>query len=242
MVRLGVLCLFAFFCAANASQAKAKLQAQEQQLFLLEQKIEQQNQRIDGLVSIIEGLAQQLNASKNEDSTNNQNELIKELASMIDKINENYVTKEDLAKALGSSKVDVSKPDVKQIDKDLVDKSPQELYQAAVLLYRSGEYDQAKEKFEAVEKKGFQVAATNYYLGEVAYYTKKYEDAIFYFKKSVGLDDKASYMDTLLLHTGIALENTKDNAQAKKFYENIIANYSSKPSASIAKKRLEGLN
>lgn len=239
MIRIIALSCFMLASCVFGSQTDDRLQAQQQQLHLLEQKLREQNERIDGLVTIVEGLMAQLDGAKT--SQPNQDELLKELAAMIDKIDASYVTKEELAKAMGEPKSKVIAPSLKESDKDLVDKSPEELYQAAVLLYRSGEYDQAKEKFSAVDKKGFQAASTNYYLGEIAYYTKKYEDAIFHFKKSVGLDDKASYMDTLLLHTGIALENTNDNAQAKLFYENIIANYPSKPSASIAKTRIEKL-
>ena len=75
-------------------------------------------------------------------------------------------------------------------------------------------------------------------MGEIAYYNKKYNDAIFYYKKSAKFDDKASYMDTLLLHTGISLENIKDKAQSKLFYETIIKNYPTKDSAKIAKKTI----
>ena len=78
-------------------------------------------------------------------------------------------------------------------------------------------------------------------MGEIAYYTKKYEDAIFYFKKSAGLYDQASYIDTLLLHTAVSLEKSGDKGQAKAFYENIIANYKGKKSAKIAKDRLKKL-
>jgi TolA-binding protein len=78
-------------------------------------------------------------------------------------------------------------------------------------------------------------------LGEIAYYTKKYEDAIFYFKKSAGIYDKASYIDTLLLHTAVSLEKTGDKGQARAFYENIIENYAGKKTAKIAKERLKKL-
>jgi len=76
-------------------------------------------------------------------------------------------------------------------------------------------------------------------LGEISYYTKKYEDAIFYYKKSAGLNDKASYIDTLLLHTAISLENRGELDQAKVFYENIIANYPNKKTAEIAHSKLK---
>lgn len=78
-------------------------------------------------------------------------------------------------------------------------------------------------------------------MGEIAYYTKQYEDAIFYFKKSAGLYDKASYIDTLLLHTAVSLDKTGEKTQARVFYENIIENYPTKKTAKIAKDRLKNL-
>jgi len=39
--------------------------------------------------------------------------------------------------------------------------------------------------YKLVHKKGYKPAASNYYLGEISYYTKKYADAIFFYKKSV---------------------------------------------------------
>ena len=101
--------------------------------------------------------------------------------------------------------------------------------------------EKAQKRFEITDAKSYKPAASNYYLGEIAYYTKKYEDAIFYFKKSAGIYDKASYIDTLLLHTAVSLEKNGDKAQAKVFYENIIENYAEKKSAKIAKDRLKKL-
>ena len=84
------------------------------------------------------------------------------------------------------------------------------------------EYDDAKKRFTIADAKGYKPAASNYYLGEIAYYTQQYEDAIFYYKKSAGLYDKAEYIDVLLLHTAISLERTGNKEQAKLFYQNII--------------------
>ena len=62
-----------------------------------------------------------------------------------------------------------------------------------------------------------------------------------YFKKSAGLYDQASYIDTLLLHTAISLEKTGEKAQAKAFYENIVANYEGKKTATLAIQKLKKL-
>jgi TolA-binding protein len=175
-------------------------------------------------------------------STSSDDALLKKLAAMIDDINANYVSKEELQKALGG-KVTVKSP-VKagNIKEDsLENTNTAELYSEGVRYFVKQHYDEAKKRFTITDAKGYKPAASNYYLGEIAYYTKKYEDAIFYFKKSAGLYDKASYIDTLLLHTAVSLENTGDKGQARVFYENIIENYAGKKTAKIAKERLKKL-
>ena len=70
-------------------------------------KIAQQDERIDGLTTIIEGLSASLNElqMRNIGSTSveirpSDDGLLKKLAEMIDEINENYVSKEELRSAL----------------------------------------------------------------------------------------------------------------------------------------------
>ncbi|MBD3788893.1 MAG: tetratricopeptide repeat protein [Campylobacterales bacterium] len=225
----------------------------------LKQEIVRLNERVDGLTSIIEGLNAAMNelrennmnsASQAGSASSDQNALLQQLASMIDKINSNYVTKEELQAALGkggtyhpSAAVSnkTSLQTASQASQNLEGQSASELYSEGVRLFGKGQYDEAKKRFTITDTKGYKSAASNYYLGEIAYYTKHYEDAIFYFKKSAGLYDQASYIDTLLLHTGISLENTGDKAQAKAFYENIIQNYAGRKTAQIAQERLQKL-
>jgi TolA-binding protein len=214
----------------------------------LKRQLAEQGERIDGLISIIEGLNASIAELKNPvsstlNSGNDNTALLKELGVMIDKINDNYVTKEELQKALnGRSKSSSKKSKSKNLKSDSVDgKSTSKLYSEGVRLFVKKRYSEAKKRFTITATKGYKPAASNYYLGEIAYYTKKYEDAIFYFKKSVGLYDQASYIDVLLLHTAISLDNTGDKSQARTFYKNIIDNYAGKNSAKIAKKRLKKL-
>lgn len=222
----------------------------------MQQKIAQQDERIDGLITIIEGLSASLNeiqmrgtqnTSGNVNSSND--ELLQKLAGMIDEINANYVSKEELQEALGnkksSSKKTINKKSTvtssQSTTDSLEDKSNATLYSEGVRLFGKKRYTEAQKRFTITDTKRYKPAASNYYLGEIAYYSKKYEDAIFYFKKSAGLYDQASYIDTLLLHTAVSLEKSGDKSQAKAFYENIIANYKGKKSAKIAKERLKKL-
>jgi len=162
---------------------------------------------------------------------------------MIDKINASYVSKEELQKILGGKKIAVSKPAMKKQEarESFKGKSTAKIYSEGVRLFIKQRYDEAEKRFTITDTKGYKPAASNYYLGEIAYYTKKYEDAIFFYKKSVSLYDQASYIDVLLLHTAISLEKTGDKAQAKTFYKNIIDNYPDKKSAKIAKEKLKKL-
>ena len=69
----------------------------------LEQKIQEQNERIDGLTSIIEGLntkIQELEEINSNSDSNDSKKLIQDLGKMIDDINNKCVTKDELKKIL----------------------------------------------------------------------------------------------------------------------------------------------
>jgi len=221
----------------------------------LERKVEELETRVSGMVSLIEGINTSIaelkvngagvNSSSISSSGSGDNtELIKELGAMIDKINNSYVTKSELNKALGKKS---SKPKVTFTKNSTVKKEETKndsfstTYSEGVRLYTKKRYDESEKRFILTDRKGYKPAASNYYLGEISYYTKKYEDAIFYYKKSASLYGKAEYIDVLLLHTAISLEKTGDKDEAKIFYNNIINSYPSKKSASIAKSKLRNL-
>lgn len=222
----------------------------------LKRQISEQNERIDGLTSLVEGLSATLGELQGRSTGaspgigNDNTALLKELGVMIDNINDNYVSREELNKILNSkathspsSKEGISQRQGQKTipEESLEDKPASELYSEGVRLFVKKRYSDAKKRFSLTDLKGYKPAASNYYLGEIAYYTKQYEDAIFYFKKSAGLYDRASYIDVLLLHTAISLENTGDKAQARAFYENIIENYQGRKSAKIAQEHLKKL-
>jgi TolA-binding protein len=215
----------------------------------MRQKIAQQDERIDGLTTIIEGLSASLNElrsgnmNSSSNGTQNSDALLQKLAGMIDEINANYVRRDELNKVLAKSTTPSKKKTPKSVSTQdsLSGKTNATLYSEGVRHFVKQRYSEAKKRFSITDTKGYKPAASNYYLGEIAYYTKQYEDAIFYFKKSAGLYDKASYIDTLLLHTAIALDKTGEKSQARAFYENIIENYPSKKTAKIAKDRVKKL-
>jgi len=222
----------------------------------LQRMVMEQNERIDGLTSLIEGLSASLaelksaqqHSSASVSESNETEKLIRDLGKMIDEINRKYVSREELSHLLrtGAETAPAKKGTAsvtsqeKQTD-TLSRMAPSKLYSEGVRLFVKKRYSEAKKRFLLTAQKGYKPAASNYYLGEIAYYTKQYEDAIFYYKKSAGLYDKAGYMDVLLLHTAVSLEKTGKKAQAKLFYENVVENYPGKKAASIARQKLKRL-
>ena len=182
----------------------------------LKRKISNLEERVDGLTSLIEGLNATIselriaNESKGVNAVNTDTALLKELGIMIDKINNTYVSKDELNHALkGKYKPSTETPKETTKNKESEkETSPSTLYSEGVRFFVKKRYNEAKKRFILTDRKGYKPAASNYYLGEIAYYTKKYEDAIFFYKKSASLYDQASYIDVLLLHTAISLAKT----------------------------------
>ncbi len=216
-------------------------------------KINEQQQKIDGLTSIIEGqskealelkeqlevLSNTVEANKNNSDNNETYSLLLQLSQMVDTINDNYVTREEVKKLLAGSRpssVDNSNLGSPTTGSNSADIS--DVYRKGVHLFANRSYSASKEKFEEALASNYKPASSNYYLGEIAYYTHNYNDAIAYYKQSASLYDKASYMPVLYLHTAISLDKTGQKEQAKGFYKYVVDNYPNTRSASIARKRL----
>jgi len=160
------------------------------------------------------------------------NSVLLKLSSMIDKIDSDYVTHSELQKNKS-----VKKNSTKPKKKSKISNSQK--LKDAVSLYRKNYYTKAFPIFVELSEKSYKPATTNYYLGEISYYKKRYSDAIVYYKKSVGYYDKASYMPTLLLHTGISFEKLNDIENRDKFLHALISSYPNSSEAKIAKDHLK---
>ena len=241
---LSILC-FSFLCAEPAVYGFGEEEEdyetpkrRQVTLFSLQQKINEQQERIDGLTSMVEGLSASISEMQNNKNSNNGDDLIKNLIAKVDEINANYVSKAELN---GVKNGNTKPQNVAVSTKSTAPLSLSSRYTQAVRDYGKRRYANAKEGFELTDSKAYKSAPSNYYLGEIAYYTQNYNDAIFYYKKSAGLNDKASYMDVLFLHIALSLEKTGKKAQAKAFYAMILQNHKGTKSAEIAKKNMERL-
>ncbi len=212
----------------------------------LKNRVAEQQNRIDGLTTIIDGLNKELLNVKEELSANekldtHENDynktysLLLEMGKMIDQINNNYVTKEDLKEELAGSRT-VQQSTVSSTEGNSADIST--IYRRGVQLFGQRSYNSARDNFNKTISQNYKPASSNYYLGEIAYYTKDYNSAISYYKKSASLYDSASYMKTLYLHTAISLARTGQKGQAKNFFKFVVDNYPDTKAAKIAKKNL----
>jgi TolA-binding protein len=199
------------------------------------------------------------------ESINTLKTAMSKISSLVNKINSDYVSSaeleknmqqfitreefEALKKSMGvkTSQVTPSKTtenkssSIEEIKKDLTADDKVKLLNDAKKDFDAKNYNSALPKYEKLVEVNYKPAEGNYYLGEMWYIRKKYDLAISHFKKSAVLYDKAAYMPTLLLHSAISFENTKDKDNAKSFYSTLIDLYPDSSEAKIAKKNLTKL-
>ena len=107
--------------------------------------------------------------------------------------------------------------------------------------FDSKNYNASTPKYEKLLEANYKPAEVNFYLAQNWYMRKKYDVAISHYKKSAILNDKAAYMPTLLLHSAISFEKTKDKDNAKSFYSTLVDLYPSSNEAKVAKQNLTKL-
>ena len=205
------------------------------------------------------------NDSELSDTVNNLKAALAKLSALVNKINSEYVSSseleknmqqfitreefEALKKAMGvkTSQVTPTKTtenkssSSEDIKKDLTANDKLELINEAKKDFDAKNFNSAIPKYEKLVEVNYKPAESNFYLGEMWYVRKKYDLAISHFKKSAVLYDKAAYMPTLLLHSAISFENTKDKENAKSFYSTLVDLYPDSSEAKIAKKNLTKL-
>lgn len=219
-------------------------------------------------VAEIKNVSEQLlkmNSDSEKEMSKNINTLktaMSKISSLVNKINANYVSSSELEKnmqqfitreefeafknAMGSKKNQVapststsesSSSDI-DLNKNLSAEERVALSNSAKENFKSRNFNSAIPKFEKLVELNYKPAEGNFYLAEMWYVRKKYDLAISHYKKSAVLYDKAAYMPTLLLHSAISFEKTKDIENAKSFYSTLVDLYPSSNEAKIAKKNL----
>ena len=166
------------------------------------------------------------------------------IVKTVNKVNKNYVTRAEFNKLLKlldkqpSSTVSQKKSKTKtnSVDKS---KSNKQLIAEVRVLFKKDYFTKALPILDYLIEKNYKPAECNYYLGEINYYRKRYKDALHYFKTSMMLYDKASYLPKLLLHSAISFDKTGDSENAENFYTTLIEIYPDTPEAKEASKKIK---
>lgn len=243
---------------------RQEIQAVVQKNNLQNAKVETVTERLDGLQTIIEGLGQStnehnialqklteasasdanlsssINELRQQASVNNENiiqlkTLLEELSRVVDSINSSYVSKEEFALLMKQLKLTLPS---KEVSSTMDTKS---LEKKAKGLFDQHKYAEAQTYYESLIQKKYKIAEANFWLAETYYKRQDYKQAISFYKESASHDDKASYMPTLLLHTGYAMEKSGDVTSAKAFYKATISKYSGSGAANEAQGLLSKL-
>ncbi|MFA6629782.1 MAG: tetratricopeptide repeat protein [Sulfuricurvum sp.] len=244
---------------------KKEIQAVLQKNNTQNAKVETVTERLDGLQTIVEGLAQASNENKialqkltqssaDDNTTTSIDEikksvdantaniaqfkgLLEELTQLVDEINGNYVTKEQFSALIKELKVKV--PTSSTVDPAKMDKA--DLEKAANKLFSQKKYADAQSYFEQMVQRKYKVPEAYFMIGETQFERKAYKEAVYYYKESASRNEKAGYMPTLLLHSGISMEKTGDTATAKAFFQATISKFGSSGAAKEAQEHLAKL-
>jgi len=244
---------------------KKEIQSVVQKNNIQSAKVETVSERLDGLQAIIEGLGQSVNEHKislqkiaessasdgnfsssmselqKQTSLNSENiiqlkTLLEELSHVVDSVNASYVSKEEFSLLMKQLKMTI--PLTTEVNSKM---DAGTLEKKAKALFDQKKYAEAQAYYEMLIKKKYKAHECNFWIGETFFMRKEYKQAIAYYKESASLNDKATYMPTLLLHTGNAMEKNGDISSAKAFYKATVSKYSGSGSANEAEERLSKL-
>lgn len=147
--------------------------------------------------------------------------ILNELSSLIDSINSNYVSKsklEEYSKSKQAPKEEIKSENFNEIQS-------KELMQIALKDFQDKNYEASKQKFQTLVKRNHKPARSSYYLGEIAYNQKLWQEAIENYQKSISLYDKAEYIPRLLYHTAISFDKLGQTQEANQFYKVLKTDY-----------------
>lgn len=196
-------------------------------------------------------------SSLNKKNIDNLKLALEEITKKVNTIDSKYLSEKDFKKNMEqfvtvaefnalkkSLKINTNIDDKSTISKN-IDKNKElsadekaSMLEEAKRLFKIDYFTKAIPMFEELIASNYKPAESNFYLGEIWYYRKKYESAISYFKKSAVLYDKADWMPTLLFHSAISFEKLGDFKNSASFYETLINVYPHSNEAKKADKNL----
>ncbi|MEA3314696.1 MAG: hypothetical protein U9Q30_02405 [Campylobacterota bacterium] len=191
---------------------------------------------LNDLINIIE---------TNKDNIKTLQNSFKEIVSLLNDINKDYVSKSEFNKLLAMLDKKENQVQRKKTTKKVVEKKfskdNKKLIAEARVLFKKDYFTKALPILEHLIEEKYRPAECNFLVGEIKFYRKKYKEAISYFKTSMLLYDKSKYLPKLLLHSAISFEKIKDNENARNFYLTLIDIYPESNEAKKASKKIKNL-
>ncbi|MEN8146796.1 MAG: tetratricopeptide repeat protein [Campylobacterota bacterium] len=174
-------------------------------------------------------------------ATNSENILqlktaLEELSKLMDEQSASLVTKEEhnaLVEDVNAFKVLVAGELKKKSKSSSSNKSSGDLATQAKKNYDKKSYSKALSDYKELVNRNYKPAYGHYMIAQCYFGQKEYGQAIAHYKESAARYKKASYMPTLMLRTAYSMSLTGDKANARKFYNAVIAKY---PGTTEAKK------
>lgn len=205
---------------------------QEIRIKTLESSLDLANNTIGELQTQIKTLTDKLNESialnaKVSSEILKQLESLEQNKSSQTKTNENKKndTKSNLSKKDEVKSNTSTDKIASEFPKEFKHLPKKEVYEQAQTLYKQKSFDEASVRYKWLADGDYKAGFCYYILGEIAYKQAKYQEAIVYFKRSVTIDDKTSYMPIILWHTAWSFKYTKDVENYEKFLDFLIASY-----------------
>jgi len=211
------------------------------EIFKLKEQIAQLKESIEGLKSLVNGQSNEISMLKQRNNDTLEkivNQLSQRVAQLearpaqVIKIQDSVSEKTSNNEAKNNSIKENKKAEVKPL-------SNKDLYTESVLNFTKDRLTKAETGFKELLKKAYKKASVNFYLGEISYKKGRYKDAIDYYQMSATLNDNASYMSKLLLHTAISLTKKGKKQDAKIFFKAVVDGYPNTQEAKEAKKYLK---
>ncbi len=103
--------------------------------------------------------------------------------------------------------------------------------------FKAKDYQNAKSLFEELVAQKHRPAYANYMLGEIEYAQQNYAGALPYYKNSVEISQKGSYVPRLLYHTAISYDKIGEKDNANKFYKALKQAYPESAEATASPNR-----
>jgi len=126
--------------------------------------------------------------------------------------------------------------------KPTIEQTPDGLYAAAKQRFDRGEYEDARQLFQALleqHPKSDNADNAQFWIGEVYYHEKWYEKAILEYQKVIENYPKGNKVRSALLKQGLAFSNLGDGDNAKLILKELVRKYPNSEEANIAEKKLK---